>query len=140
MKIFKNYYKFPLKLDDVIKDKAWTHDDSMAFDFADHMYGKGRPHAKLSLSSRHNIVNCINGTYTMKHPHTYIRENEEIFVKLGNHKLLIIVLRGWGDLTGRGIGHGLTEKEATKVQNAFGDYIIKRLSTKSRDKDEIVVG
>lgn len=45
----------------------------------------------------------------------------------------IILIRGWGNLTGPG-GHNLSEEEAANVQDTFAEYIVERLSnTKNND-------
>tara|TARA_R110000772_G_C13310328_1_gene440523 strand:- start:50490 stop:50912 length:423 start_codon:yes stop_codon:yes gene_type:complete len=125
------YFKLPFTLDSYTKTKVWANNgDDMLFDFADEIYAQNKPYTRIDDESKENIVNCLNGTYTIRHPHEYKREGTGIYVKLGSHWLLFIVLRGWGHLVGKGGGLGFSIEKASKIQDELGDWIMQKLNPK----------
>ena len=58
----------------------------------------------------------------------YNPDNTIVYVKQFGVEKEFIVVRGWGHLTGTG-GLNLPPDQAAAIQNAFGEYIVKTLST-----------
>jgi len=80
----------------------------------------------MNKSSTKKIINKLNGiafkdntigSYTLS-------ENKQII--LYNHQEILLI-RGWGRLTGRG-GLNLPEEEAIKIQDDFAEWIIETLN------------
>lgn len=57
--------------------------------------------------------------YPFKAPFKY--EWAKVFDANGNH---VLDIRGWGNLIGKGGGLGLSEEEAEKIQDAYGQRIV----------------
>lgn len=106
---FKKYYKFPLKSNII---GAITNDYKKAFDWC----------CNLSESNKENIINCINGNSKSNH---FGWSYNEGFIYFKEEK--IILIRGWGMLTGKG-GYNLSSEEAIKIQDDFGNHIVQMLN------------
>lgn len=125
-KTFRDYYKFPLRVDTIIPFKTWCAGEgmNMAYDvtrwnLVPHLYQE--------------LVDIINGDMEVtasaewSKPHKYIAVGSEIFAE-GSTKPIIIV-RGWGKLIGNG-GYKLNQNDATEIQDGFINYILERLNKK----------
>lgn len=132
---FKDYYKFPLKWDKGFSVKVFTQDNSMAFDFMmpmflQTMYPDG---VLISDDDKEKIVNCLNGEGNPPKDNLelkYNSDNTTIQVKDKEGKFRdLLVVRGWGALTGVG-GHALPQEKAIPIQDAFAEFIVKTLSKK----------
>jgi hypothetical protein len=116
---FKEAYKFPLSYDGGF---VFTADYNRAFDFANG-YIYDNP-VNVSTVEQKRIVAKINGAdidvkYDLSYDYksgTLIHDGKDI-----------IVIRGWGHLTGTG-GLRLSEEQAEKIQDDFAEFIIKRLA------------
>lgn len=116
---FTNYFKFPLIMDDYCEIKVFTNDKRMAFDWL------------CNIPCKKEILSVINGKYTTE----YIGENftfngtEVYFDYKENKNIPLLRIRGWGMLTGHGFGgFKLSYNDAQKIQEDFGNYIIKKLN------------
>lgn len=115
---FKEVYKFPLKVDEYCPIITWTADKRRAFDWC----------VDVSFESQQELIDMINGTKQHQFKYKFYREDSYIFSEnpvFDNEPVLLI--RGWGYLRGTG-GLHLSEEEAIKIQDEFGDYIVEQLN------------
>jgi len=121
---FKEAFQFPLK---AYHGKVFSNDNRMAFDFAHQFLCHDEPFVKLSIESQERIVELINGIGSK--PKTVLDlsyENGSIYVTIDSVKKVMLVMRGWGYLTGIG-GLRLDVEAAVKIQDEFAEYIITKL-------------
>jgi hypothetical protein len=131
-KTFKDYYPFPLRIDEIIPFKAWCAGErmSMAYDVL-------IPNLVPTLYQE--LLEIINGTRPYNDseqwgkPDKFVSKGCHIFAE-GSDKPVIRV-RGWGKLTGLG-GFKLTEDEAVKIQDEFVAYILEKLNNKKPKEEE----
>lgn len=112
--MFEKYYKFPLKMRNEIS--ARTSDGHSALDFL-----------TSDNEFKSCVINLLNGesdTLPDKYKSKYKYDCCEIYK--GDHKVMRV--RGWGYLTGVG-ALALPTKEAIKIQDEFGEYIVEKLNT-----------
>ena len=116
MEEFKKYYKFPLKHDSEYRIKIMTSDYGMALDWlvdiADHL----KDALIDALNGKRDKWRPI-GKFTLKRGYIYYGE------------IRILLVRGWGRLTGTG-GYHLPEDKAAEIQDAFADYCVEMLNKK----------
>lgn len=116
---FKKYFKFPLKYVNPVMVN--TSDNKRAIDFLT----SWRNDDKV----KNYIVKTLNGEISqvpddLGFSDNYRYENCEVF--LDDKKIMRI--RGWGYLTGMGSGGlKLLSEEAIKIQDEFGEFIVKCL-------------
>lgn len=79
----------------------------------------------LTSDCKKKVIAIINGEQKSPHKDKFYRDGIKIYHK--GLKLPILRIRGWGYLTGTG-GLHLPDKEAIKIQDEFGDYIVKQLN------------
>lgn len=121
MENFKNYFKFPLKyLEDHFMSEAmvFTSDSHRAFDFLFDDNGSGL---------KKDIVKVLNGEKV--HPSVKSRlgtnfEYDKGLLTVDSSRILVI--RGWGYLTGIG-ALNLDSTLAAEIQDEFGEYILNKL-------------
>lgn len=115
MKTYKDVYKFPLVR---AKYGSWVYDQlgNFVFQFS----------IKDSID-RDFMLGVINGKHAITeqgiefhHDKGYIKANN------GNE---VILIRGWGGLTGSG-GMNLPHEEAANIQDTFAEYIVSKLNMK----------
>jgi hypothetical protein len=115
---FKDVYKFPLKVDDYCPIITWTADKQRAFDWC----------VDISFEKQQELIDIINGTKQHQFKYKFYREYTEIYSTNPIFKgEPILLIRGWGYLTGIG-GLHLSQEEAAKIQDEFGDYIVEQLN------------
>lgn len=118
-KSFVDYFKFPLKYINSIMVN--TSDNKRAFDFL----VSWREDDKV----KNYIVGTLNGEVLpipgeLEISNDYKYENCEVYLK--DKKIMRI--RGWGHLTGKGVGGlGLSTEDAIEIQDKFGEFITKKL-------------
>lgn len=71
-----------------------------------------------------------NGNSTIPFPYEFKYEKEYVWIKIEENWFKIILLRGWGHLTGVG-GLHLPPDVAAKIQDEFGEWIAKTLNNKN---------
>lgn len=125
---FKSYYKFPLKMWEGTTGKVFTDDNNMAFDWL-LPYGKQFDFIKKSLLDR---INGYDYTPWKIKKTFYKNDNGHIVCKLeegenAGKETKILLVRGWGMLTGVG-GYHLPVEEASKIQDEFTAYILRCLN------------
>lgn len=116
MKTYKDIYKFPLHLAKYGGNQVFDEDET---NFVFQFQGV-KPPSQMQL-----VVNVINGETNLVDPDTFFH-HEHGYIK-DNKGREIILIRGWGNLTGVG-GHNLPEEEAANIQDTFAEYIVERLN------------
>lgn len=115
---FKEVYKFPLKVDEYCPIITWTANKQRAFDWC----------VDVSSEKQQELIDMINGTKQHQFKHKFYREGIEIY---SNNPIFngkpVLMIRGWGYLTGSGSLH-LPQEEAIRIQDEFGDYIVEQLN------------
>lgn len=113
---WQDVYKFPLYMwENNFEVKVFTADNQMAFDWL----------CNLTSECKKKIIAIINGEQKPPHKDKFYRDGIHICHK-GLEKP-ILRIRGWGFLTGVG-GLHLSQEEAIKIQDEFGNYIVKQLN------------
>lgn len=125
---FKLYYKFPLKMWEGTTGKVFTDDNNMAFDWL-------LPYGEKYNGIKQRLLDRINGydytPWSVKKTF-YENDNGHIVCRIeegenADNEIKILLVRGWGMLTGVG-GYNLPTEEARKVQDAFTKHILKCLN------------
>jgi hypothetical protein len=115
---FKDVYKFPLKVDEYCDIITWTADKQRAFDWC----------VNISPEKQQELIDVLNGTKQFQFKYKFYREGIEIHSENPIFKgKPVLLIRGWGYLTGIG-GLHLPQEEAIKIQDDFGDYIVEQLN------------
>jgi hypothetical protein len=115
---WQDCYKLPLKVDDYCPIITWTADNQRAFDWC----------VDVSSEKQQELIDMINGTKQHQFKHKFYREGIEIYSENPIFKgEPVLLIRGWGYLTGVG-GLHLPQEEAIKIQDEFGDYIVEQLN------------
>lgn len=115
---FKDCYKLPLSVDEYCSIITWTADNKRAFDWC----------VNISPEKQQELIDMLNGTKQHQFKYKFYRDGIEIYSE--NPKFNgkpILMIRGWGYLTGIG-GLHLSQEEAIKIQDEFGDYIVEQLN------------
>lgn len=115
MKTYKDIYKFPLKQGDYC---SWVWDNNEG-NFVFQFLIKDK-------EDRKKLLEVINGERNLKDKEV-IFQHKGGYITESNTKVDIILIRGWGGLTGTG-GHNLSGEEAANIQDTFADYIVERLN------------
>lgn len=111
MKNFKDIYELPLE-----DQHGWIYDQKGNFVFQ-FMIDDEKTEEK--------ILKVINGKENFKNLDLVFKhEKGQILDKSG---LPVILIRGWGNLTGTG-AHNLPTEEAANIQDTFAEFIVERLN------------
>lgn len=81
----------------------------------------------LSKGSYNRVVDCLNGDYIQKG--NVICTVSDDYTKILMNDVPVLLIRGWGYLTGVG-GCNLSPEKATEVQNSLSDFICEKLNRK----------
>ena len=115
---WRDCYKLPLKVDEYCDFITWTADKQRAFDWC----------VDIPLDKKQELIDVLNNTVQRSFKYKFYQEGIEIYsdnpIFEGEPVLLI---RGWGYLTGVG-GLHLPQEEAIRIQDEFGDYIVEQLN------------
>ena len=130
MEEFKKYYKFPLKMWEHFTGKVFTQDNKMAFDWL-------IPYGEKYNSIKQRHLDKINGLESIvpKEGVTYFYKDGKIIAHVDNkddgdiNNVPILLIRGWGMLTGIG-GYNLKSNKAAEIQDAFANYCVEMLNKK----------
>lgn len=115
---FKEVYKFPLKVDDYCPIITWTANKQRAFDWC----------VDVSPEKQQELIDMLNGTKQHQFKYKFYREGIEIHSENPIFKgKPVLLIRGWGYLTGIG-GLHLDVNTAAQIQDEFGDYIVEQLN------------
>ena len=111
MKTYKEFYQLPLEY-----QHGWIYDQKGNFVFQ-FMIDDEKTEQK--------ILDVINGKENFKNLDLVFKhEQGRIVDKSG---LPIILIRGWGNLTGTG-AMNLSVEEASNIQDTFANFIVERLN------------
>lgn len=112
---FKDVYKLPLRLDEYSMSYIWSSNGVMTFTTLvnDESFIK-------------EILGILNGDLTIKLNEIDVTYDGE-YIKMDGHAILL--LRGWGHLTGCGALNIPTEK-AAKIQDDFANWVVNKLKGK----------
>ena len=111
MKTYKDVYKLPLE-----ENHGWIYDQKNNFVFQFLIDDE---------KTEQKILDVINGKENLKNLDLVFKhEKGQIIDKSG---LAIILIRGWGNLTGTG-AMNLSVEEAANIQDTFADFIVERLN------------
>ncbi len=113
MKTYKDVYKFPLKSNSYC-GRVTDQNNNFVFQF------QIQDDEKESL-----LLKVINGEETFKNPE--LKFTHRLGLILDEKLNKIILIRGWGNLTGSG-GMKLSEDEAINIQDTFAEYIVEQLN------------
>jgi len=115
MKTFKDVYKFPLRSEEYDAGYVFDSNDNLVFQFMDNKY----------INLIIDILNDkIKSNYTDKFH--YWKQEQIVFIDSEPRKMVLII-RGWGNLTGTG-GMKLSNEEAINIQDTFAEFIISKLN------------
>lgn len=111
MKTYKEVYQLPLE-----DQHGWIYDQKRNFVFQFLIDNE---------EIENKILDVINGKNNLTNPEIFfVHENGIIKNNKGQEFILI---RGWGNLTGKG-ALNLSDKEAFNIQDTFADFIVERLN------------
>lgn len=122
--MWQEYFKLPFEN---FYSKVLDDNCCMVFDFMNN-YFHFENKLVLSDSDQKRLVDCINGNIKLTSEKNIFTFNSEQGLILLNN-MPIILLRGWGYLTGVG-GCKLHPDKAVEIQNLLGNYIIFKLNEK----------
>lgn len=111
---FELLYKFPLRS---AKYGTWVYDDNSNFVFQ---------FEGASEDVRAKILGILNGTITDYKRRDVKYERGYIKVKYLDKWLNLLLIRGWGNLTGVG-AYNLSGEYAAKIQDTFAEFIVSEL-------------
>lgn len=129
---WKDVYKLPLFVEQACPFMIMTEDRQRAFDFAWPVWGRDSKWHNTTDELKHLIVDKLNGDSSIVIEDLYnfqydgngmIKAFSLKYRELGD----VIMIRGWGHLTGIG-GLHLTDKEACKIQDDFAKWICETLN------------
>ena len=128
---FKEVYKLPLYFKEFAPFMVLTADDQRAFDFEWQAWPSYEKGLEIDDKSIHDIIAKLNGdsNVIIENYYNFTYKDGEIwaFSTKAKKKKKVMLIRGWGHLTGTG-GLHLSESAATKIQDDFGQYIINILN------------
>lgn len=111
MKTYKDVYQLPLE-----DNHGWIYDQKGNFVFQFIIDDE---------KIEQKILNVINGKENFKNPNIVFKHEQGKIVD--NSGSPIILIRGWGNLTGIG-AMNLSAEEASNIQDTFANFIVKRLN------------
>lgn len=114
MKNWDDIYKLPLYQED-LGSQVYDAERNFVFQFEE-----------LSKEEEQALINVLNDDTPLDEPMEvfFNQANGEIFNK---NEVLIITIRGWGNLTGIG-AHNLSSDDACSIQDTFGQWIVNKLN------------
>ena len=119
--IWKEVYKLPLV--DSFIDK---HDRFRSGRILDSKSQFVFQFLNASNKSQERALAAINGTSKIGREHS-VFIHEAGYISINGTK--VILIRGWGNLTGTG-GHRFTPEKAATVQDTFAEFIVRQLNLK----------
>lgn len=128
---WKDVYKLPLRQEEACEFMVMTADNQRAFDFewpAWDTYEKGKG---LPIEVEQQIIAKLNGDASIiiepLYNFSYINGDIYAFSTINKKKKHIMMIRGWGHLTGTG-ALNLSDEDAVRIQDEFGQYIVETLN------------
>lgn len=117
MKTYSDVYKFPLYVNQI----GFVYDSECNFIF---QYECSEFNTKKT-NIWEKLTEVINGTLQLQNTSLVFKHEDGYIRDMSGRDLILI--RGWGNLTGAG-GMNLSEEEATNIQDTLADYIVQRLN------------
>lgn len=115
MRTYKDVYKLPLEMAEYGR---WVYDANSNFVFQFEQHDKDVNKKFL------DVINDVAFEHPTKHPfhhdNGYIKNRDGVD---------ILLIRGWGNLTGTG-GMNLQPEEAANIQDTFAEFIVNQLNGK----------
>ena len=128
---FKEVYKRPLKYVEACPFMVLTTDDQRAFDFEWPGWPTYEKGLGIDDKSIQVIIAKLNGdnNVIIEDYYNFTYKDGEIwaFSTKAKKKKHIMLIRGWGYLTGTG-GLHLKNEDAAKIQDDFGQFIVETLN------------
>ena len=128
---FKDVYKLPLKYVEDCPFMVLTADNKRAFDFEWEAWPSYEKGLGIDGKSIQVIIAKLNGdsNVIIENYYNFNYKDGEIwaFSSKAKKKKHIMLIRGWGHLTGTG-GLHLKDEDAAKIQDDFGQYIVETLN------------
>jgi len=128
---FKEVYKLPLKYVEDCPFMVMTADNQRAFDFEWEGWPSYENGLGIDGKSIHDIIAKLNGdkSIILENYYNFSYNDGEIwaFSTKAKKKKHIMRIRCWGHLTGID-GLHLSESDAAKIQDDFGQYIVNTLN------------
>ena len=136
---FMTVYKLPLHFEEFAPFMVLTADKQRAFDFEWQAWPSYEKGLGIDDKSIHDIIAKLNGdkNVIIENYYNFTYKDGEIwaFSAKAKKKKKVMLIRGWGHLTGIG-GLHLSESAAAKIQDDFGQYIINILNDVNYGKSE----
>lgn len=116
MKTYQDVYELPLRQ---CEFSSWVYDTKNNFVF---QFENGKE------EERQLMIKVINGTETLKNKDIKFDHQEGYILMHGKTVVSkVILIRGWGNLTGCG-AMNLPAKEAANIQDTFAEFIVNQLN------------
>lgn len=110
--MWKNYFKLPLSNDDLCSIYVRDSNRRVVFNWL----------KELNEEERLEIVNKLNGNGKKK----FNASRDNVHILIDDSPIFLV--RGWGYLTGHGIGGlGLQPQEAIEIQDSLLEWVIEKL-------------
>lgn len=113
MKTYKDVYTFPLR---IVSHSNWVYDDGHNFVFQFEIDDEEK---------QQFLLDVINGNQSLKNPDLFFRHEDGYIYD--NKDREVILIRGWGNLTGIG-AMNLPPEEAANIQDTFAEFIVEQLN------------
>lgn len=111
---FQDLYKFPFHRAEF---GSWVYDANSNFIFQFEFKGD---------STRKQIIDILNGDFTPTKEREVKEDKGMILVKVEEEFKDMILIRGWGNLTGTG-AYNLDGEYAGKIQDTLSEFIVEKL-------------
>ena len=138
---FKDIYKLPLKQEEAASFMVMTADNQRAFDFEWPAWDTYEKEEAIPAKVQQQIIAKLNGdaSIIIEPLFNFSYNDGKIwaFSSIAKKKKHIMLIRGWGHLTGIG-GLHLKDEDAAKIQDDFGQYIVETLNNNIMDYEKIL--
>ena len=128
---WQDVYKLPLRQEEAAPFMVMTADNQRAFDFEWPAWDTYEKDSHIDGKSILVIIEKLNGdnSVILENYYNFSYHDGEIwaFSTKAKKKKHIMLIRGWGHLTGIG-GLHLSESAAAKIQDDFGNFIVETLN------------
>lgn len=114
---FTDLYEFPFRNSE---PASWVYDANDNFIFQFEINNK---------ETKEKCLSIINGDLIPTKENVFIHDGGVIYLQIEEDRIPIILIRGWGNLTGIG-AYNLKEEYASKIQDTLAEYIVNKLTIK----------
>jgi hypothetical protein len=116
---FKDLYEFPFK--SYGYSQVYDNDDNFIFQFEID-----------NKETRQKCLDIINGDLVSTKENSFVHKGGTIYLVKDEDNLPLIIIRGWGNLTGTG-AYNLDEKYACEIQDTLAEYIVDKLTFSAKN-------